>query len=154
MEHHPPEDVLNDFGFFAISESLLPDSPSNSGQRVESGDDVLVVGYPRGLYIQENLYPYIKSASISSKWGSNFDGFPWFIIDRSFVGGSSGSLVITRPVSIISSNGTKPNDAKQYMFLGIYAAEATSKYHITDSGIVWYGNLIKDIILNGVRKAS
>jgi hypothetical protein len=36
------------------------------------------------------------------------------------------------------------------MFLGIYAGDPTPKFHSTDSGIVWYGNLIKDIIHGGV----
>ena len=65
-----------------VGESLLPAGPENFGQKVQSGDDMLVEGYPRGLLIQENIYPIIKSSCGYAKWGSYFDGNPCIIIDR------------------------------------------------------------------------
>lgn len=149
---HPPQNLSQDFGFFAISESLLPESPENADQKVQSGDDVLVIGYPRGILIQENLYPIIKSSCISSKWGSYFDGFPCFIIDRRLVPGSSGSLVITKPTNFTMSNQSIiSHQVKQYICLGIYSAEPTPQFVGTDTGLVWYSSLIKDTVLNGVN---
>ena len=49
-----------------VGESLLPAGPENFGQKVQSGDDMLVEGYPRGLLIQENIYPIIKSSCVSA----------------------------------------------------------------------------------------
>ena len=148
-KYHPNLNLMEDYGFFAVSETLFPE---NVGQQIESGDVVMIVGYPRGLYIQENLYPIIKSSCISSKWGLFFDGNPYFIIDRRLVNGSSGSLVITKPTNFILSQGKiLAHEIKQFMFLEIYSGEPSPLYHGTDSGIIWYCNLFKDVILRGVR---
>ena len=41
---------------------------------VEASSDVLVVGYPRGYYDEVNLFPFVKSGIIASKWGSDSEG--------------------------------------------------------------------------------
>jgi hypothetical protein len=141
-QYHPNLD--NDFGFFAVSDKILPE---NINFKVESGDDVLVVGYPRGFHDMENLYPIVRSSSIASKWKANFNGFACFIIDRKHYPGSSGSLVITKPTNIIVSKGEiATSGVKQFAFLGIYSGKLNPNYHDIDTGYVWYGSLIKNII--------
>jgi hypothetical protein len=121
--------------------------PENTNGEVESGDDVLVIGYPRGFYIQTDLYPIVRSCCIASKWGSNFDGYPYFIIDRKSYQGSSGSLVISKPTNLVISKGKlQPHEIKQFVFLGVYSGQPTPKYLGTDNGYVWYGNIIRNII--------
>jgi hypothetical protein len=57
-------DIDQGYGFFAVSETLLPDKSAVS---VEVGDDVIVVGYPRGIYDEENLFPIVRSSCIATK---------------------------------------------------------------------------------------
>jgi hypothetical protein len=150
-QFHPPEKSLQDFGFFAMSESVLPDGPENVGQQVQSGDDVLIIGYPKGKLIEENFYPVIKPRCISSKWGANFGGKPYFIIDREVFSGSSGSPVISKPTNFVMVNGKlNLHFFKQYMFLGVYSGPASSDLAGTDSGMVCYSSIVRDLVLNRI----
>lgn len=111
-QHHPNLD--NDLGFFAVSDKILPE---NVNFKVESGDDVLVVGYPIGFHDMENLYPIVRSSSIASKWKANFNGFACFVIDRRHYPGSSGSIVVTKPTNITVSEGEiVTTKVKQFAF--------------------------------------
>jgi hypothetical protein len=148
---HPPEKSLQDFGFFAMSESVLPDSPGNVGQQVQSGDDLLIIGYPKGTLIEENFYPIIKPRCISSKWGTNFGGKPCFIIDREVFSGSSGSPVISKPTNFVMVNGELIlHSIKQFMFLGVYSGPTSSDLAGTDSGEVCYSSVVRDLVLNRI----
>ena len=131
---------------------------------VQASDDVVIIGYPRGFYDKFNLYPIIKSGIIASRWGANFDGKPIFLIDAKLFPGSSGSIVISKPIDMIVRGG-RPLYApeKQFAFLGIYSGEPSLKGRkievdnlvITEKigfnvGIVWYATLVEKIINNGV----
>lgn len=132
---------------------------------VQASDDVVVVGYPRGFYDSEKLFPIVKSGIIASRWGTNFGGKPYFLIDAKLFPGSSGSLVLSKPTHVVMSGGQLlRSDDKQFAFLGIYSAEffkegptiETDDLIITQKqrfnlGIVWYAWLIENIIDNGVE---
>jgi len=132
---------------------------------VEVGDEVLIIGYPKGFYDQANLFPVVKSGIISSKWGADFGGLPHFMIDAKLFPGSSGSLVISKPTNYKIVDG-KPlfSKLKKYAFLGIFSGEperyrspiqfpefALVPRDTWDLGIVWYGGLIEYIIDQGKR---
>jgi hypothetical protein len=130
----------------------------------EASDDAIVIGYPRGFYDWENLYPIIKSGIIASKWGANFNGNPYFLIDAKLFPGSSGSIVVLKPTNLTTNKNGQLffSEEKQFAFLGIYSGELfqEDKPFETDEltiilkkrfnlGIVWYGILIDEIIANG-----
>lgn len=141
------------------------DFPENTQIPVEVGDDVLVIGYPHGYYDELNKFPIVKSGIIASKWGANFEGDPCFLIDAKLFPGSSGSLVITKPTFINLINGkfgTAPR--KVYSFLGTFSGNPIQRTipiefndftiirkESYDVGMVWYGNLIDEIIDYGIR---
>ncbi len=50
--------------WYGISEKQLPD---NKNMSIEVADDALVVGYPRGFYERQNLFPVVKSGIIASR---------------------------------------------------------------------------------------
>ncbi|HYA83525.1 MAG TPA: serine protease [Candidatus Bathyarchaeia archaeon] len=135
---HP--DIDQGYGFFAVSDILFPDK---SSAFVEVGDDVIVVGYPRGIYDEENLFPIVRSSCIATRWGAHVNGFRYFLLDRKHHPGSSGSIVITKPTVIESSI------TKQFLFLGIYEGELYRNKTPTDTSKVWYGSLVKEIVNNG-----
>ena len=153
----PEENSLYEYSnFFAVSDLLLPE---HINFPIHSGDNVILVGYPYGYYDEENLFPIIKSSIISSKWNTKFNNFPSFIIDKDMVVGSSGSIVLTKPTNILVIDG-KLNlfPSKQFAFLGIYSESVHSGSFKNSGfigggkpnlGMVWYGNIIKDIIDNG-----
>ena len=141
------------------------DFPGTSKINVEVGDDVLVVGYPRGFYDDFCKFPIVKSGIIASHWGMPFGGKPYFLIDAKLFPGSSGSLVISKPIGYIIENKQilhPVSGSKQFAFLGIFSAEPfrqlrpieTDSFTIISKegynvGIVWYYSLVTDIIKNG-----
>ena len=138
--------------------------PQNSQTSINVGDDILVAGYPRGFYDMKNKFPIVKSGVIASKWGSHFNGNPYFLIDAKLFPGSSGSVVLTKPqyVAVINEK-LMYNKNGAYIFLGIFSGEPIRKnapieledmtivkkdsYNV---GIVWYSQLVPEIISSGV----
>lgn len=130
--------------------------------------DAVVVGYPRGTYDQVNVFPIVKSGIIASRWGANFEGKPYFLIDAKLFPGSSGSIVISKPTDVVVENGQVfHSKEKQFAFLGIFSGEpyqAHSPIELDDLtiirktgfnvGIVWYGHLVDEILTSGVSLST
>ena len=74
---------------------------------VEASSDVLVAGYPKGFYDQVNLFPIVKSGiMVASTVGSWFPRSTlYFLIDAKLFPGSSGSVVISKPIDLMVKNG-------------------------------------------------
>lgn len=138
--------------------------PEHRETPINTGDDILVAGYPRGFYDVENKFPIIKSGIISSKWGFNFNGKPYFLIDSKLFPGSSGSVVLTKPeyLAVIDEKIMYSKDGS-YTFLGIYSGEPIRrnapieledmtiiKKDSYNVGTVWYSSLVPEIILHGI----
>ncbi len=131
---------------------------------VEASDDVLVVGYPKGFYDRVNLFPIIKSGIIATRWRSGFEGKPQFLIDAKLFPGSSGSVVLSKPVDMVIKDGKMmTNKQKQFALLGVFSGEPMfqempvqlGELTITrksgfDLGTVWYAELIEEILDKGV----
>lgn len=124
----------------------LPPSPSffitsfnkeNFGRAdvyVSIGNDLIVVGYPLGLYDSKHNTPIIRSATIASVYPLPFEGNDYFLIDSRLHKGTSGSPVILKP---------------QDYLIGIHSAQLEED---TNLNIVWYAKLIPEIIC-GKREA-
>lgn len=126
----------------------------------EVSSDTIVIGYPRGFYDEFNLYPICKSGIIASRWGAKFNAKPYFMIDAKLFPGSSGSIVISKPIDFIVEDG-KPqySKEKQFAFLGVFSGEPIEQrppVELEDLtiirkssfnlGIVWYSYLIEEIV--------
>lgn len=144
----------------AVSEENLP------GQNkidIEVSDETISIGYPKGFYDTLNLFPIIKSGIIASRWGGNFNGNPYFLIDSKLFPGSSGSLVISKPTNQILHNGQFfTSKDKQFAFLGIFSGEpfrqslplefddmTIIRKEGFNVGIVWYSHLVIVIVKHG-----
>lgn len=134
--------------------------PSESPVKIECTCDIVVCSYPYDFYDKVNKFPIIKSGIVASAWGSNFDGRPTFLIDAHLFPGSSGGLVLSKPIDIAMVNGKMmTSKEKQYIFLGIYSgqyshttvdAEGKQQKEFFGLGIVWYSYLIPQIIETGI----
>ena len=131
---------------------------------VEASSDILVAGYPKGFYDRVNLFPIVKSGIIASRWGVGFQGRPYFLIDAKLFPGSSGSVVISKPIDLIVKDGKlMSSNEKQFAFLGVFSGQpklqespvVIGDLTITQSsgfdlGIVWYADLVEEIIDKGI----
>ncbi|MCY3734243.1 MAG: serine protease, partial [Chloroflexi bacterium] len=142
-----------------------------SGQNkisVDVADDVLIIGYPRGFYDHVNLYPIVKGGIVASRWGAHFSGKPYFLIDAKLFPGSSGSIVVSKPRDFVMDGGQifYANE-KQFAFLGVFSGEFRrqgAKVELDDLiivqksgydvGIVWYADLVEEIIDKGLPLSS
>ncbi|HLF71000.1 MAG TPA: trypsin-like peptidase domain-containing protein [Dehalococcoidia bacterium] len=84
--------------FRTISSATIPDE-----EQVESLDaieNVLMVGYPLGLYDKVNLTPVVRTGITATPVGLDYNGKAQFLIDAAVFPGSSGS-----PVVLLNSGG-------------------------------------------------
>lgn len=123
------------------------------------GQDLLVMGYPKGYHDQFNNLPLVRNALISSAYGVNFDRNPYFLIDSHLHEGMSGSPVITAPSSTFQGDGYTAMYGEVFKFLiGVNSAtvdvakteengESRDKYEDPlGLNTVWYARLIPEII--------
>ena len=68
---------------------------------VPIGDDLLVVGYPDGLYDREHNMPIFRNASLASVYPLQHQKDYYFLIDSLLHDGSSGSPVLLKKNSTI-----------------------------------------------------
>lgn len=132
LEVSRPEEVM----YAYLNESnLLP-----SDVQLGLGEQVLVVGYPKGFYDEIHNLPIVRNASIASAYGVPFRRDPLFLVDASLHPGTSGSPVFTIPKNIETKKdggfviGGKP---KSY-FLGVNSGE----FGDMQLNAIWYANLI------------
>lgn len=119
---------------------------------IQPGEDVMVIGFPRGFSDSTHNLPLVRNAMISSAYGVDFQGSPFFLIDANLHPGMSGSPVITKP------KNTWPDDkgniniltGSPMYFLGVHSATIvlplSSGKESLGLGTVWYGYLIEEII--------
>ena len=131
---------------------------------VEVGDDILVAGYPRGFYDDVNLFPIVKAGIIASRWGAHFRGQPCFLIDAKLFPGSSGSVVVSKPIDFVIKDGNPMfSKEKQFALLGIFSGEpqlledpveigdlTVTRKSGFDLGLVWYAQAIEEVRTEGV----
>src|ERR1051326_8929810 len=76
---------------------------------VAPGEDVMVLGFPRGLSDTTYNLPINRSAMISSAYKINFQGLPLFLVDSNLHPGMSGSPVMTKPKNMWSDTAGNTN---------------------------------------------
>lgn len=126
--------------------------PGVSRLAINSGDDCVVVGYPRLLYDEVNKLPILKLGMVVTPWQTKYRNLEAFLIDYKYFPGSSGSPVVSRPTDLLVEGGMlMTTHDKQFLFLGVYSGEpykpgvpketeeAIVQEKIrADLGLVWY----------------
>lgn len=131
----------------------LNDLPSSEMQ-VSVGDDVFLIGYPRGL--ERHGLPIWKrgSVAIDPAAATSLDGSRTLLIDTATREGLSGGPVLIRSVGLLRhSNGNTILDGKLHTkIIGLYSGRIASKDGFeAQVGIVWPTQYITEVLLNGVR---
>lgn len=103
----------------SISNNLVPSEEVN--KEINAIEDVIIVGYPNGLYDTKHLLPIVRKGITATPANIDFENQPKFIIDASIFPGSSGSPVF------ICNEGSFTKQGNVYVgsriiFLGIVAS--------------------------------
>lgn len=119
---------------------------------IQPGEDVMVIGFPRGLSDSTHNLPLVRNAMISSAYGFDFRGNPFFLVDANLHPGMSGSPVITKPKNVWPDEKGNIDflTGSPMYFLGVHSATLgltlPSGEEPLGLGTVWYGYLIEEII--------
>lgn len=86
-------------------------------------EDIVMVGYPNGIWDEANNQPIIRKGITSSKPSINWNNRPLFLIDAACFPGSSGSPVfLYNPLGYQDKNGSFKLGAVRFKFLGVLFA--------------------------------
>lgn len=146
---HPPDPVRD----WAVGFDHLADEASFQAHDVQPGDEMLVLGYPRGLSANEIGFPILRSGRVASYplWPSA--DFPSFLMDFAVFAGNSGG-----PVYLIDALRKKPGgDGKpQAAFVaGLLAQQVVMTDERLEIGIVLHASFIRQCLrLLAARQAE
>jgi len=135
--------------FFVKPWSLAKFLPSK--YILDPGEDVFIMGYPRGFFDPQHNLPVFRNAMIASVYGVPFRGNPCFLTDANLHPGTSGSPVITKPKSawVDSEGNTRMVTGNPYYIVGIHSG--TYSVNLSDVneplglGVAWYIQIVDDI---------
>jgi len=120
---------------------------------INPGEDIMVIGFPRGVSDSKHNLPLIRNALVSSAYGVNFEGAPVFLVNANLHPGMSGSPVLTKPKNIWPDKDGNTNmmTGSPTYFLGVFSATLSFRVTATQEealGLwtVWYAELIEQII--------
>jgi len=80
--------------FYALTEH---ESVGGTEPNLSLGDDIVYLGYPRGLWDRRHLLPVLRRAMVASLVTLKYQGVRQFLVDGRVVSGSVGSPVFHRP---------------------------------------------------------
>src|SRR5439155_8993915 len=80
----------SELAVFALGPRFIPDDLT----AFDAVEDIVMVGYPSGLWDSTNNYPLVRRGITASHPGIDFEGKPQIAIDMACFEGSSGSPVL------------------------------------------------------------
>jgi S1-C subfamily serine protease len=130
----PPLEMSH-FVLVALASNFLP--PGNLV--IAPGDEVLIVGYPRGFSDVLHNYPIVRIGAVASAYPIPFQGQPLFLVDARLHPGTSGSPVLAKPSNMLrTATGTVFGDYSIF-FLGVNSGEFNFSGESSGLNAIWYG---------------
>ncbi|WP_068878223.1 MULTISPECIES: serine protease [unclassified Phenylobacterium] len=104
--HHPSRDVAAisikappEFARAALPVNYLAADDTFDKERVSAGDEMMALGFPRGLSANSAGFPILRSGKVASYPVAPARIFPTFLLDFSvFPGNSGGPVFVSHPV--------------------------------------------------------
>jgi len=94
-------------------------SLSAANVQLSSLQNIVFIGYPRGIIDTKNLSPLARRGTTATPIDLDFNGFPFFVIDASVYNGSSGSPVFAYDDGTIRGKNNETGFGTRAIFLGI-----------------------------------
>lgn len=101
----------------SLNKTLIP--TEEALQQLSVVEDILMVGYPTGLYDSVNNFPIFRKGITSTHPAIDFNGKPEFVIDAACFPGSSGSPVFIYNAGMYSTGRNNIVGGGRLLFLGI-----------------------------------
>ena len=91
---------------------------------VDAFEEVIFVGYPKGIFDTANILPIARRGIIASPLDVDYEGLPAFLLDGAVLAGSSGSPVMMHGLTarLQRSEGRAVHLTRRSRLLGVLAA--------------------------------
>ncbi|MBS0361646.1 MAG: trypsin-like peptidase domain-containing protein [Proteobacteria bacterium] len=147
--HHPSRDVAAisitapaAFAKAAIPEDYLAADDTFSKYQVEAGDQMMTLGFPRGLAANAAGFPILRAGRVASYPIAPAKIFPTFLLDFSVFPGNSGG-----PVFMSGAARHGDVDGKDAQFIaGLLTQQVELNSERLDIGIVTNARFIRETI--------
>lgn len=149
--HHPEKDiavmwvnapkaVIDNALFF----DNLADERTIAALEISMGDEMLALGYPRGLSANDLGFPILRSGRVASYPIVPLRQFPTFLMDFSVFSGNSGGPVYMSN-KIINRTIDGSYESKHFV-AGLLSQQVNKDAERLEIGIVIHANFIRDIL--------
>jgi len=129
----PPE-----YAKAAIPLDWLADGQSFDRYGVGPGDEMMALGYPRGLSANGAGFPILRSGKVASYPLAPSAAFPTFLLDFSVFPGNSGGPVFVQ--------ATGPDGAPAMLVAGILTQQVELNQERLEIGVVTQANFVRETI--------
>lgn len=147
---HPQRDVAaisvqapQEFARAAIPKAYLAGDDTFSNYRVAAGDEMLALGFPRGLAANQAGFPILRAGRVASFPVAPAKIFPTFLLDFSvFPGNSGGPVYMNNPARRTSAGA--PQDAE--FIAGLLTQQVELNSERLEIGIVTHAKYIRETL--------
>ena len=104
-----------ELGVFSLGPRFIPDDL----MAFDAVEEIVMIGYPRGLWDSTNNYPLVRRGITASHPGVDFNGKPQFAVDMACFPGSSGSPVLLPHAVSRAKRVAFFDETRPFAFLGV-----------------------------------
>jgi len=149
--HHPSRDVAAisvtappAFAKAAIPQDYLASDDTLTKYQVGAGDELMALGFPRGLSANQAGFPILRSGRIASYPIAPAKIFPTFLMDFAVFPGNSGGPVFMSQENRRKATAETPQDAQ--FIAGLLTQEVELNSERLEIGIVTQAKYIRETI--------
>ena len=152
--HHPSRDVAAiaitapaAFAKAAISEDYLAADDTFAKYQVGAGDQMMTLGFPRGLAANSAGFPILRAGRVASYPIAPARIFPTFLLDFSvFPGNSGGPVFMSGPARHTATGDSGQNGPDVEFIAGLLTQQVELNSERLDIGIVTNARFIRETI--------
>ncbi len=159
--HHPTRDIAaisikapREFAQAALPMSYLASDETFTTYQVNAGDEMMALGFPRGLSANAAGFPILRSGRVASYPLGPATVFPTFLLDFSvFPGNSGGPVFMARPaprtpgVAPAESGETGESQSRDVGFIaGLLTQQVELNNERLEIGIVTHARYVRETI--------
>ncbi len=149
--HHPSRDVAAisitappEFAKAAIPEAWLAEDKTFNSLEVGAGDEMMALGFPRGLAANQAGFPILRSGRVASYPVAPAKIFPTFLLDFSVFPGNSGGPVFMSQAARRRAGAAEAQPAQ--FIAGLLTQQVELNNERLEIGIVTHAKFIRETI--------
>lgn len=148
---HPSRDVAaisitapEEFAKAAIPLSWLAEDETFSSNQVGAGDEMMALGFPRGLAANQAGFPILRAGRVASFPIAPAKAFPTFLLDFAVFPGNSGGPVFMAQAGRQRVGAAEPKDVQ--FIAGLLTQQVELNSERLEIGIVTHAKFIRETI--------